>query len=441
MTNIKHILFILILLGSVTTAYSEVICDSTNSKEKESVDSLKGTFTFGGYGEVTLSRHFYSSAWQRYSMPTLYKNSKGYGRADMPHLVFMIGYNFGKGWSFGSEIELEHGGVGASIEIEEEETGEYESEVEKGGEIILEQFWINKSWNRAINLKMGHIVVPVGMTNQYHLPNQYFGVFRPEGDATILPCAWHETGLSFWGEDNGWDYEVMVVTGLDADRFSPKNWIGSGSGTPYEFKIASNYAGAFRVGFNRIKHLSLDISGYCGTSAKNTLNDYGYGKLNGLVSIGSFDFRYITKDLILRGGVTYGHLGDSYDITIGNAGATNNSPTPGKAAVASDAISSSMELGYNFFGLSRNLTENDQKFYLFARAEYYNSMLNTAAGVPLYKYQEKINYSIGCNYSPLDELMIKAEYQYRDLVDPQYNDEPTISIGITWTGLFINKKI
>ncbi len=287
---------------------------------------------------------------------------------------------------------------------------------------------------------MGHIVVPVGFTNQYHLPTQYFGVSRPEGDVAIIPGVWHETGVSFWGSTNDWSYEVMFIAGLDADRFSPKNWVGSGSGSPYEFKIANSYAGAFRVNNRSIKNLKIGLSGYYGHSAANTLNSYGYSNLNGAVAIGSLDFVYAPKNLIVRGGLMYGHLSDSYEITIGNAGATNGSPTPGKPAVGSEAISIGVEAGYNLFGLSERLTAANQKLYVFGRYDYYDSMFAVESGVPEYPYWERSVVALGLNYSPVKEIVIKAEYQMRNLVDPFYNDENTIAIGITWAGIFSNKR-
>ncbi|MFI3296740.1 MAG: hypothetical protein R3Y59_03815 [bacterium] len=430
----RRILFLFLLLGISTFAIAQ-----EQVKEKEVRDSLKGTLTIGGYGEVTMSRHFYSSAWQRYTAPQNY-TSGGYGRVDIPHAVFMLGYDFGKGWSFGTEIEFEHGGVGVTVEIEEEETGEYETEVEQGGEVVLEQFWINKSWGRAYNLRMGHQVVPVGFTNKYHLPNQYFGVFRPEGDAQILPCAWHETGVSFWGSKKGWDYEVMLLAGLDADRFSNENWVGGSSGTIYEFKIANSYAGAFRVDNSSVKDLTIGLSGYYGHSAANTLKSYGYQDKNGAVMIGALDFTYAPKNFIIRGGGILGYLSDSYEITIGNSSATSASPTPGKPKVASHAISIGVEAGYNFFGLSDRLTADNQKLWVFGRYEYYDSMFKMANGMTDYDYWERHCYGGGINYSPIKEIVIKAEYQMRDLPE-LYNDEPTVSIGVTWTGFFYRGKI
>ena len=143
--------------------------------------------TVGGYGEAVYSRHFYSDNVFRYSFADKYKDDKGYGRVDLPHAVIMLGYDFGHGWSMGTEIEFEHGGVEAATEKETEETGEFEQEVERGGEVALEQFWVQKSIRPWLNIRAGHIVVPVGMTNQNHTPNMFFGVYRPEGENTIMP--------------------------------------------------------------------------------------------------------------------------------------------------------------------------------------------------------------------------------------------------------------
>ena len=174
------------------------------------MDSLSQTsspaprrLTFGGYGEAVASRMFYSNNFKRYTDAALYKDARSFGQVDLPHVVFFVGYDFGHGWSLGSEIEFEHGGTESAVEIEEEETGEYESEIERGGEVALEQFWLQKSFSPAFNLRIGHMVVPVGATNAYHMPTEFFTVYRPEGENTILPCTWHETGIGLWGKLQG----------------------------------------------------------------------------------------------------------------------------------------------------------------------------------------------------------------------------------------------
>ena len=167
-----------------------------------------------------MTYNMYSDNFGIYSDPEEYRNSKGHGRFDLPHAVIMLGYDFGKGWKLGMEIEFEHGGVEAAVERENEEAGEFEKEIERGGEVALEQFWIEKSFFPQLNVRAGHIIVPVGLTNTSHLPTQFFTVYRPEGENTIMPCTWHETGISVWGRAGDWRYEALMVAGLNSTLFS-----------------------------------------------------------------------------------------------------------------------------------------------------------------------------------------------------------------------------
>jgi len=104
----------------------------------------------GGYGEVALTRNFYSDNVYRYRSGnnSQYKDDPSHGRFDIPHAVIYLGYDFGKGWTMGSEIEFEHGGTGGAYEREFGEGGEYEQETERGGEVELEQFWLQKSFGK-----------------------------------------------------------------------------------------------------------------------------------------------------------------------------------------------------------------------------------------------------------------------------------------------------
>ena len=151
--------------------------------------------TIGGYGEAAYTRNFFSDNVYRYSRPAEYASDPSHGRFDIPHAVIYLGYDFGKGWSMQTEIEFEHTGTGSAVEKEFTEAGERESEIEKGGELELEQFWIQKSFCPEFNIRAGHIVVPVGGLNFAHEPLNYFTVYRPEGEYTILPSTWHGAEL------------------------------------------------------------------------------------------------------------------------------------------------------------------------------------------------------------------------------------------------------
>lgn len=442
------------LLGASVCSAAENTADSTvqktccrhmadNSVENHSEQQKASRLTVGGYGEAVMSRNFYSDSYLRYTDAESKRNAKSHGRFDLPHVVLYVGYDFGKGWTMGSEIEFEHGGTESGVEIENEEAGEYESEVERGGEVALEQFWIQKSFCRALNLRLGHIVVPVGQTNQNHLPTEFFGVYRPEGENTLLPCTWHETGISLWGQTKLWNdesslrYEALFISGLDSERFGSQGWISGGSASPYEFKIANTYAGALRLDFVPVTGVRLSLSGYVGNSFRNTLRETDNSKndgITGTVAIGAFDFSIDRCNWIVRGAFDYGHLSDAAHISAFNRGMPNASPSP-KQYVASDVYSLGIEAGYNIFSLSQKLTERKQKMYVFGRYDAYDSMYKMEKGTP-YDWCGRQRVAAGINYFPIKDIVVKGEYSI-GLLGKKYNNEPSISIGIAYSGFFM----
>ncbi|MBQ6079357.1 MAG: hypothetical protein IJK93_03665 [Muribaculaceae bacterium] len=428
------------LLACMTIGTAAIHADNLLEKPQAEVsetptETPTHRLTIGGYGEAVASRMFYSNNYKRYTNAELYKGDKGFGQFDLPHVVLYLGYDFGKGWSLGTEIEFEHGGTESAVEIEEEETGEYESEVERGGEVALEQFWLQKSFSHAVNLRMGHMVVPVGGTNNAHMPTEFFTVYRPEGENTIMPCTWHETGVSLWGNVGKWRYEAMFIAGLDADRFGNKGWIHDGAGSPYEFKMATSYAGALRIDNRSIKGLRLSVSGYLGNSANNTLNATGkYNGLHGTVAIGAVDFLYNDHNIVARGNFDYGHLSNSLEITTANMSTRADSPFP-KTNIGEAAIALGIEAGYDIFSQVARLHADGQRLYLFGRYDYYDSMYKTVKNMTDEKMWQRQKVTAGVNYYPIPQIVIKGEYSYR-ILSSQYNNEPTVSLGICYSGLF-----
>ena len=396
----------------------------------------RGALTVGGYGEVAMSRNFYSDNVYRYSHPSDYRNDGSHGRFDIPHAVIYLGYDFGKGWTMQTEIEFEHTGTGSSVEKEYTEAGEWETEIEKGGEVELEQFWIQKSFANAFNLRIGHIIVPVGGLNNAHEPLNFFTVYRPEGEYTILPSTWHDTGISLWGRAGAWKYEAMVVAGLDAFMFNRDNFIHYAAGSPYEFKVANNYGFAARIDNSSIKNLRLSLSGYFGNSMHNSYpNDMRgtrYGSVKGTTAIGAFDFSYVSPALIVRGNTDYGYVGDAAVISTVKRNLTSNNAPYKKTPVGQNAFAAGIEAGYDLLDLFGY--EKDDKVFLFGRYDCYDSYI-PATGQQEYTYTLKHVATVGLNWMPLPQIALKAEYSHRFLRS-QYNDEPSVSIGIAYMGFF-----
>ena len=392
----------------------------------------------GGYGEVALSRNFYSDHVSRYSLADEHKNDPSHGRFDIPHAVIYLGYDFGKGWTMGTEIEFEHGGVGMAYEKEDEEGGEWEQEVEKGGEVELEQFWIQKSFGRWANIKAGHIVVPVGLNNAYHEPLNFFTVYRPEGENTVLPSTWHQTGVSFWGRTKGWRYELQFLAGLNSDNFTNTGWINKGPGTPTEGEIATKYGTALRIDNYCIKGLRIGLSGYYGHAIGNSYpnnKDGAESKYKGMVAIGAIDFTYNNYNWIVRGQADYGYLSDAKQLKYFTNRLNGLSPFHHSAFVSKNAFAYGIEAGYNVFSQIEKLRQSNQKMYLFGRYEHYNPYASKTKNTS-YDYTNVQRMAVGINYYPVKQIVVKAEYSHRFLKS-QYNNEPAINIGVAYEGWFL----
>lgn len=449
--------FLLSLSLSVSALAQDKENADTVINVKSAERNLPSRLTLGGYGEAVMTANMFSQHFNRYKQPARYADDRGHGRFDLPHVCFNLGYDFGNGWTLGTEVEFEHGGVGSAVEIEAEESGEYEAETEKGGEVVLEQMWINKAFaGGRFNIKAGEIVVPVGYTNAHHEPINFFTCYRPEGEMTILPCTWHQLGVSLWGRVGAWRYEAQLLSGLNSESFTAEDFVHYGATSPYEFKVANSLATAVRVDNYSVKGLRVGVSGYYGHTFSNTLKYAGdsYSDVKGALSIASLDFTLNRWNWIVRGNAVYAHLSDADAISAYNkANSTHHKYQDGNpyhnTNIASNALAYSLEAGYDVFSQIRSMRNSSQRLYLFGRYEYYDSMYRGTYRSQ-YRYAEKFRYALGVNYHPVRDIVVKGEYSKRLFRKPSnkglasdsplyvqpYNNEPSISVSVAYCGWF-----
>ena len=143
--------------------------------------------TFGGYGEV-----HYNSLEQDDSSAT--KDA-----VDFHRYVMFTGHQFTDSIRFFSELELEHSVAGEG----------------KVGEIELEQAYIE--WDATDNLsaKAGLFLMPIGLLNETHEPNTFYGTERNNVEKNIIPATWWEAGAALKGQlSPGLSYDVAAHSGL-----------------------------------------------------------------------------------------------------------------------------------------------------------------------------------------------------------------------------------
>ena len=150
--------------------------------------------TVGGYGEL------------HYDM----KGNDGDGKLDFHRFIVYFKHNFNSQWSLMSEVEIEHNMVGSESALGY-----------KGGYVAMEQAYLNY-WNGKWGFKGGVLLVPAGITNEYHEPPTFMSVERPEYNKYIIPTTWFDNGFAFYGTMSDFNWKVAFTGDLDGDA------IGSG---------------------------------------------------------------------------------------------------------------------------------------------------------------------------------------------------------------------
>ena len=380
-----------------------LFCLPLNAQSNES------RFILSGYGESVYSYFDYGPD-QRSGVNGSPPDSRAI--VDLPRVVTKMKYYFDPSMYVELEIEYEHGGTGGALELEFEEFGEFEQEVEKGGEIIIPEFYLKKTFTKQFALRAGHFVIPIGILNRYHKPNDYLTVQRSESETSLLPTSWNETGVSISGSWRTFGYQVGLVNGLDGTGFSSKFWIRDGYQGRFEQIDATDLAYYAHVNYQPMEQLELAGSVYRGNTTGNRPKDDMEG-ISANITITEAHLRWRSERFVLSGQYLYGNLQNSDVVTRFNGLLSNN-------------------LGVARTPLAKNA------LIPFIRYEYYNSMEDVEGVVFADPRFERNVFTGGINFMPHSNAIVKAEYSHRTLGDDRFNDENTFSLGMQVQGTFLN---
>jgi len=377
------------------------------------VTAVEHGWSLGGYGESFLSTRFFGPDPNRDYDASSYRQTE----VDLARVVFTARRDFASWLSFASELEIEHGGTGVTREIEWEEFGEYEQEVEKGGEIVLEQAYLEARAGREQGLpveaalRVGHLLVPIGMISYYHLPTMFVAVGRPEAEEALLPSTWHETGAEVALGYRGLSFQLQVITGLDSTGFSSSRWIAGGTQRSFETVRSNDWAIATRLDYHGTRGLLVGLSFYTGNTTgnrpKRDLDD-----VPARVMIGDLRLRLRRGPVRVNGEVIAGHLDGADRITSQNASLAAALGAP-RTPVASAAYGYYVEAGLDVLALLDGRAR--QRLDLFARHDGYDTMWappvqGSGFDNPLL---ERRVLSAGLGYYPHPRVVLKGEYLSR----------------------------
>ena len=159
----------------------------TLAQLSEQSSSAASKIHWGGYGEM------------HYNNLSADDASNDVQEIDFHRFVLFAGYDFSDKIRFVSELEVEHV-IAADGE---------------GGEVELEQAYIEFDVNDRLTARGGLMLIPTGITNETHEPPTFYGVERNDVEAIIVPSTWWAGGASATFKlADGLQWDVMVHEGL-----------------------------------------------------------------------------------------------------------------------------------------------------------------------------------------------------------------------------------
>lgn len=349
-------------------------------------------------------------------------------KIDLERVNFYLGYQYNDWIRFQSEIEFEHGGTGSALDLDtQEEFGEYESEIEAGGEVKIEQAFIEFGVAKNFNIRAGRMKIYVGLSQTLDDVDDYFTTHRPEMENEILPLGWYENGI----ECNGtflrkFKYRIAVTNGLDASGFSSRGWIKDGYQQRFEMSNIESfaYSATLDYKFGKNPYTFVGISAYVNDAAanrpKNDMKETAYVKIiEGHVS---YNERHLKFDSTLL----YGDLENSNIVTKKNSSLSNNLGVK-RTPVGKTVIGFSCEAGYEVLHFINPQTK--QKVYPFMRYDYYDTMHSVEGTVIDNPRWERSAITGGFNWFIIKQVIFKAHYSDRRLGSENYSIATQIYTG------------
>ncbi|MEK6495151.1 autotransporter outer membrane beta-barrel domain-containing protein [Myroides odoratimimus] len=375
-------------------------------------------FTLSGYGAI----NYYN--YGKYDTDPQIKN-----KFDAERLNLYLGYHFNDWISLKTEIEFEHGGTGSTIELDtQEEFGEYEKEIESGGEVKLEQIFIDFKVRPYFNVRVGRMKLHFNLAQNLDRPTNYFTAHRQEMENEILPLGWYENGIQFYGTflKDRLRYEVSVTNGLDATGFSSRNWVKRGHQTRFEMAVGNSLAYTARLDykFGKNKNTFAGIAAYINDAAANRpKKDMD---ISAYVTIFEGHVSYDENNLKFSSVLLYGNIENSNIVSRKNANLSNNLGVK-RTPVGKSMIGFSGDIGYEVLHFLNFKTK--QQLYPFMRYEYYDTMYKTEGAVIRKPRWERSVITGGINWFLHPQVVLKAHYSSRRLGSDHFDPITSLNTG------------
>lgn len=342
---------------------------------------------------------------------------------DLYRVVLYAGYKFNESIVFNSEVEFEHATTEATA-------------TSGSGAVSVEFATLDYFWRPWANARAGLVLIPMGFINEVHEPPYFLGVFRPVVERFLIPTTWSENGVGIFGEiAEQIDYAFYITNGLNAKGYEASG-IREGRQKGNE-ALAEDPAFVGRVDWTPLPGLLVGVSTFVGNAGQDQSFEVTGVPVpvelpSTLTALWDLHAQYEWRGLHLRGLFTMTHIDDAGALTlalrpedqggIGMIGATE--------VIASDLIGGYAEIGYDV--LQWILPESDATLEPFFRFEYLDTQWKVPSGFTPDNANEQQVYTVGLQYKPIPNVVLKADYRNMTANAGSAPDEINLGIGLAF---------
>lgn len=321
---------------------------------------------------------------------------------DSQRVVLYVGYKFTDRIIFNSEIEFEHGTTSSNQDG-------------RSGSVSAEFALLDFLLHPAINLRGGLLLAPFGIVNEIHEPTTFFGVFRPSVERFIIPTTWRENGLGIFGDfevgnAGSINYRAYAMNSFDARGFRAAN--------NRDLRIKGNralfndIAFVSRVEYQPVPYVAIGGSIFLGNTGQdqridNPESPFNGDKFNGFFQMYEADIQVQYAGFEGRVLGTFTTLDDGARINALN-------DLEGDDSVGNEQWGYYVVGAYNVLTLTDFTSQYAQYLAPFVRWEQYDTQASVPSGFFRNPANDRSDLTIGLNYKPIPNVVVKAEYQYLD---------------------------
>jgi hypothetical protein len=323
--------------------------------------------SFAGYGEMLLENFASESQSGAGSAPTT--------RFDILRAVLYTGYRFNDQFLFNSEIEVEH-----------------------GNEIFVEFAYVDYLVNNNFTVRGGLVLLPLGLVNEFHEPNVFFGAKRPETEQRIIPSTFRENGGGILGSVGLVNFRAYVTNGMNGAGFTSAG-VRGGRQRGIQAR-AAHLAFSGRVDITPVPGVFGGFSIYNGGSGQEQVVANGEP-----LDLGT-TIAEVHAQAQLRGFDLRGLFARS---TVDEAGtASVVLRLPSTAPIAEQMQGGYIQAAYNVLN-RRNTTV---ALTPYVRYERVDTQLEIPAGFVSDLARDGEFRTVGVDLKPIPNVVVKAEYQW-----------------------------